>query len=158
MRRLSPGLFAWAMLALATLSPAAQGGPPRPYKGALDFAVLDVQPVSATQVVVRGSLAGEETFLGRFRGEVVYLIDLSTGTFEGSLYKRAANRDLLYETPTGHFTATSSEGGLTILGGTGRFRHAAGSGTYVSVWTDPTQTALRVTFDGTISFDASDRP
>jgi hypothetical protein len=68
---------------------------PTPYKGRFDFTTIDVQPVSATVLLIRGSLAGNETHLGRFTGEVEYLADLTTFAFESSLAKTAAGGDRL---------------------------------------------------------------
>lgn len=157
MRRRALGLSGPALLLLAAVPAAARADQPRPFKGAFDFAVTDVEFLSATEVLVTGSLAGRETVLGRFAGEVVYLVDLTTGTFTGSLYKVAANGDRLDQTVTGAFTATGSEGTFALVGGTGRFVHAAGGGTYVNAWTDPARTTGRVTFAGTITYSPSDR-
>jgi hypothetical protein len=142
---------------LATPSPAARADPPRPYKGAFDFATVHVQVLSPTELLITGSLAGQETHLGRFEGEVTYHVNLADGSFAGSLYKEAANGDLLYETLDGQFTATGSKGRFELTGGTGRFRHATGSGGFTGIWTDPLQTTAHITFSGTIDFDASDR-
>src|SRR4051794_17474772 len=67
MRRRLPCLL---LLALAAPSSTALADHPATYKGRFDFATVDVQPVSATEVFVRGRLAGNETLLGRFTGEV----------------------------------------------------------------------------------------
>jgi hypothetical protein len=157
MRRRFLCLLACALPALATQLPAAHADQPRPYKGAFNFAITSVESLSETEVFVTGSLAGEETFLGRFEGEVQYYVDLSTGAFYGSLVKEAANGDLLYETLTGQFTATGSVGAFVMTGGTGRFLRATGGGTFVGVWTDPAMTTARVTYGGSIDFHASDR-
>jgi hypothetical protein len=157
MSRHLPSLRAVTLLTLTTMPVTAHAGQSRPYTGAFDFAVLDIQPVSQTGLMITASLAGHETFLGQFKGTVVYVVDLTNGTFSGSLVKQAANGDLLYETLTGHFTATGSEGDFNLNGGTGRFLHAAGGGTYVNVWTSQDMTTGHVTFSGAIDFDASDR-
>jgi hypothetical protein len=148
MRRHHAGLLLLALFAMA--APTARADGPDNYKGAFDFAIVDVQPISPTEVLIHGSLKGRETLLGKFEGQVEYLVNLSTRTFTGSLSKTAANGDLLFEDLTGHFTATGSEGDFTITGGTGRFRRATGGGTYVSVWTNAAMTASHVTFHGTL--------
>src|SRR5262245_41699829 len=91
-------LFLLTLAALADRSPMARADHPATYKGRFDFTTVSVQPVSDTEILVHGHLAGNETLLGRFTGEVEYLVDLNTFTFEGSLAKTAANGDLLYET------------------------------------------------------------
>ena len=152
MRRRLLCLFACALPALATQLPAARADHPRPFKGAFDFAVVDVQLLSQTEILVTGRIAGRETHLGRMEGQVVYVVDLLSGAFYGSLHKQAANGDLLYQTLSGQFTATGSEGEFVITGGTGRFRHATGGGTFTGVWTDPTMTTAHITFDGSIDY------
>ncbi len=125
---------------------------PATFKGRFDFTTLDAQLVSPGVLLVRGSLAGNETLLGRFTGEVEYLVDLTTGTFAGTLTKRAANGDLLHQALFGVFTATGSVGEFIVTGGTGRFRGATGGGTFEGVWTDPSLTTAHITFDGELAF------
>jgi hypothetical protein len=151
MRRRLPSLCLF-LCALATPSSSALADHPTPYKGRFDFTTLDVHPVSATVLLARGSLAGNETHLGRFTGEVEYLVDLTTGAFAGALTKTAANDDRLDETLAGQFTATGSEGTFTITGSTGRFRGATGGGSFVGVWTDPDLITAHVTFDSSLAF------
>jgi hypothetical protein len=141
-----------ALAVLAILPSSTRADHPTPYKGRFDFTTVDVQPVSATVLLVRGSLAGNETHLGSFTGEVEYLVDLTTYAFEGSLTKTAANGDLLYETVTGQFTPTGSLGEFTITGGTGRFQGATGGGSFEGIWTDPDRITAHITFDGSLSF------
>ena len=86
------------LLALATLAApfaTALADHPATFKGRFDFATLDVVPVSDTTLLVRGSMAGNETLLGRMTGEVEYLVHLTTLAFEGTLTKAAANGDLV---------------------------------------------------------------
>ncbi|HWE38714.1 MAG TPA: hypothetical protein VG406_19355 [Isosphaeraceae bacterium] len=146
-------LLACALPALATPPPDARADHPRPYKGAFEFATVDVQVLSPTEVLVTGSLAGKETILGRFDGLVLYIVDLSTETFSGSAVKRAADGDLLFETLTGQFTATGSEGTFVVTGGTGRFSEATGGGTFTGVWTDAAMTTAHITFNGRMGLD-----
>jgi hypothetical protein len=157
MRRHFLRLFACALLALTAIPETARAGQSLPYRGQFDFAVVSVEPVSQTEVLVTATLAGEETHLGAFEGVVQYYVDLTTGMFVGSLYKQAANGDELYETLTGQFTATGAMGDFSMTGGTGRFLSATGGGTYVSAWTDAAMTTGHVTFSGSIGYDASDR-
>lgn len=149
MLRCLPGLL---FCALAALPLTAQADHSVTYKGRFDFTTVDVRPVSDTVLLVRGRLAGNETHLGRFTGEVEYLVDLTTFAFEGSLTKKAANGDLLYETLAGQLTQAGSLGDFTITGGTGRFRGATGGGSFEGMWTDPDMITARITFDGALSF------
>jgi hypothetical protein len=125
---------------------------PGNYSGRFDFAVVSVQPVSPTELFIRGRLSGKEVILGKFTGEVDYLVDTTAGTFVGSVTKTTADGALLKQTLTGHFTATGSEGDFAIVGGTGRLDGAFGGGTFVNAWTDASKTAGVVTFDGSLSF------
>jgi hypothetical protein len=152
MRRRLPSLLLYALAALAALSSTTLADHPATYQGRFDFTTVDVQPVSPTVLLVRGSLAGNETHLGRFTGEVEYYVDLTTFAFAGTLTKTAANGDLLYETVTGQFTPTGSVGEFTITGGTGRFQDATGGGSFVGTWTDPDMITAQITFDGSLSF------
>jgi hypothetical protein len=151
MRR-RPSLFVLCTLT-AVVAPLgiASAGDPGNYSGRFDFAVVSVQPVSATELFIRGRLSGKEAILGTFTGEVDYLVDTTAGTFVGSVTKTAADGDLLKQTLTGHFTATGSEGDFAIVVGTGRFDGAFGGGTFVNAWTDASKTAGVVTFDGSLS-------
>jgi hypothetical protein len=148
MRRSLPSLF---LCALAAVSSTAMADHPATYKGRFDFAVTEFVPISETEVFVRGSLDGVETLLGKFTGEVEYLFNPKTGVFTGSLTKRAANGDLLYEDLKGQFSPTGSAGTFAITGGTGRFRGATGDGTFEGVWTDPNMITAHITFDGSLS-------
>jgi hypothetical protein len=125
-----------------------------PYKGRFDFTTVGVPTVTSNGLLVRGPLTGNETHLGRFTGEVEYLVDLTTPTFafEGTLTKTAANGDRLVETVTGQLTEEGSSGEFTIIGGTGRFQGASGGGTFNGTWTDAARTTTRITFDGSLTF------
>lgn len=150
MRRCLPPLLL-ALAALAAPSSTALADQPASYKARFDFKVVSVQPVSATELFIRGSLSGNATQLGRFTGEVEYLVDTDDGTFVGSATKKAADGDLLKETLTGHFTENGSEGDVSIVGGTGRFEGAFGGATFENTWTDASRSAGFVTLDGRLS-------
>ena len=107
--------------------------------------------MTQSELLVTGSLNGNETHLGRFTGQVQYSVNLQTGAFSGTLFKVAANGDQLYESLSGQFTATGSVGSFLMTGGTGRFENAAGSGAFVGTWIVYPSTAV-ITFDGTISY------
>ena len=151
MRRYFPRLLL-ALAVLAAPSATARTGHPVPYKGQFEFSTVVARPVSETVLYVRGSLAGNETLLGRMTGEVEYLVDLTTFGFEGTLTKAAANGDLVDQSLSGQFTPTGSVGEFTITGGTGRFQGATGGGTFVGVWTDPDLITAHITFEGSLSF------
>ncbi len=145
MQRRFPRLLL-ALAALAAPTAPARAGHPAAYRGQFDFTTVSVTPLSDTEVLVIGLLAGTETHLGRFTGEVRYVVDLADFTFEGTLTKVAANGDRLSETLTGQFTPTGSVGEFTITGGTGRFQDATGGGEFVGVWTDPDLITAHITF------------
>lgn len=148
-----PGLILCALTTLAAPSSTALAGHPATYKGRFDFEVKEFVPITDTDVFVRGSLDGVETLLGKFTGEVEYLFNPKTGVFTGSLTKRAANGDLLYEDLEGQFSLIGSAGTFAITGGTGRFRGATGGGTFTGVWTAPDHSTAHITFDGSLSHD-----
>ena len=148
-RHLRPLLLTLA--ALAAPPSTALADRPELYKGRFDFAVTQSVPMSPTRVFVRGSLAGIETVLGTFTGEVQYNYNPKTGKFTGSLFKRASGGDLLYEDVDGQFTATGSTGSFVITGGTGRFKGAGGGGNFLGLWTSPTLSTAFITFDGSLT-------
>jgi hypothetical protein len=135
---------------LATPLSSARAAHPAQYKGRFDFTTVDVQPVSATVLLGQGSLAGNETHLGRFTGEVEYLVGPNFA-FTGSLAKTAGDGDGLDETVSGQLTPEGSFGEFTITSGTGRFQGASGGATFESTWTDAAMTAAHITFDGSLS-------
>jgi hypothetical protein len=152
-----PSLSALTLLVLASLPGPVRAGDATPFKGTFNFALTDVVPTPVDGVLfVTGSIDGNETHLGRITGEVQYYYDTGTGSFYGTLSKTAANGDALSMSVAGQFTTTGSFGTFTITGGTGRFTNATGAGTFVGRWINAPITAV-LGFDGTISYDASDR-
>jgi hypothetical protein len=86
-----------------------------------------------TTLIVRGTVAGTATYLGRFSGSYEDLVDLATVSSTGTFTLTAANGDQLFTTTVGredqftppnisHVTVIA-----TIVGGTGRFAGATGS-------------------------------
>jgi hypothetical protein len=155
MRLTVPSLSACALLISVILPTSSRAGQAKPYKGTFDFAVTSATPQPANVLFVEGSLAGHETHLGQFSGEVEYYV-YPDGSFSGTLTKAAANGDALALTLTGQFVPTGSQGQFTFTGGTGRFESATGSGTFQGQWVNYLFTAV-IEFSGTISYDASDR-
>jgi hypothetical protein len=78
MRRRLPGLFLVALATFAALTSTILADHPATYKGQFDFTTISAEPVSSTELLVRGRLAGNETLLGRFTGEVEYLVGTSS--------------------------------------------------------------------------------
>jgi hypothetical protein len=85
------------------------------------------------ELAVTGEGTGNATQLGQFTFEYDELVDLTTGTGEGTYVLTAANGDTLTATWTGLGFPTSDPNVLSIIenatvtGGTGRFADAAGS-------------------------------
>ena len=98
------------------------------------------------------SATGQATHLGRFTRTETVLIDLSNGTFTGTLVFIAANGDRLKADATGHLTSPtgdSAEGTYVFTGGTGRFQNASGQASF-EVAADGLN--FDVTFNGTIQY------
>lgn len=127
----------------------------RPYQGELEVVVTGVSYPAADQMLIEGLLIGRATHMGQFHGIVEYLVDTTTGHFMGHVGRVTANGDELYESVVGGLTESGSMGTTTFTGGTGRFKNASGESVFVGTWTEPG--VATVQFEGTISYDASDR-
>lgn len=151
MRRHLPRVLLLALLALAAQPAMVPAAHAAVYKGRFEFTTASVTPVSETILIVRGHLAGHETIVGKFTGEVEYRVNLATYQFGGTLAKTAANGDVLHESLVGQFTPTGSVGTFKITSGTGRFRGATGDGSFEGLWTNPELTTAHITFEGTLT-------
>jgi hypothetical protein len=105
-------------------------------------------------VAMDGSLVGtgEGTQIGRF-SEVAYPV-INGNTFSATVILTAANGDQVFKMATGTITSngttTTFAGPFTVLGGTGRFVNATGSG-QVEMVLSPDGTIAQI-YDGTIQF------
>ena len=80
------------------------------------------------------------------------IVNLSDGTFTGTLEFTAANGDQLNADVEGHFTSPtgeSAEGTYLFTGGTGRFQNASGQAAFEVT---PDGMNFDVTFNGTIQY------
>ncbi len=162
-----------AALCLAFAAPAAAGDPIRPFRGwdsGLDLAP-GVPPAECVGAVIlyRGQGTGEFLHLGRAHVEVSHCtyVDLATGAgwFDnGTLTITAANGDTLVmaehgtfqlsPAPDGSMNSTINSLDWTVIGGTGRFMHATGSGGAHGFSVNATTPASTTTvwLSGTISY------
>ncbi|WP_435009021.1 hypothetical protein P12x_000267 [Tundrisphaera lichenicola] len=76
--------------------------------------------------------SGHSSSLGAIQYVAPHLFDFGTGIYTSFMVITAANGDELYAETLGHFnpldTSADAQSTYTILGGTGRFRGASGSG------------------------------
>ena len=96
---------------------------------------------------------GTGTVVGDFSAEAAIHFRHGATIGEGWWTITAANGDVLnlvFE-QTGSFETGCWEGPYTIVGGTGRFANASGTGTFVTT-SDATGSPVSSTLDGTISF------
>ena len=149
MRCSPPSLSALTLLVLTALPAPSRADQDTPYNGSFGLTLTSVKPLPKGGDRIKGVLAGEATFLGPFTGTVEYHV-FPDGSFVGTATKVAADGDQLTERLAGTLTATGSVGAFVVTGGTRRFKHASGSGTFVSTWTSTT-TAV-VTFAGSASY------
>jgi hypothetical protein len=143
-----PALALSALVALGTAGPtAAQQGVP--FKATLAGTIVE----SMGNTFVADD-TGEATHLGAFTAVQTYVF--SSGTdFTGSVVFEAANGDVLRGTFEGVDSPTGDlVGNFTLDGGTWRFTHATGKGTFAGV--DHQDGTFDAELDGTISYKASD--
>ena len=192
MKKFSRVLGVAALLVMATAGPAMAARPPDhllPIKGsvlALDNGQifptpdqpLDCPDWAEWQFFSRG--VGQVSHLGRAELDVVQcsMVVAPPGTIrsEGTTTLTAANGDMLIlaheldvETQYTNFPVPDGwegEGTWTVVGGTGRFALASGSGTVTAVgdiptddtpWQDLPAGSTSWTFNGMIEYDASNR-
>jgi len=148
----------------STARAAQRGATEVPIHGRCEVSFRPAPPPLLTPPLVRQLDTGTCVFshLGATGFDGVQVIDFAAGTQSGERTLTAANGDVLRLTHTG----TSAPGvvpgtidfvaNATVAGGTGRFAHATGQLRGVGTATFATQTSV-VTFDGWITYDASDR-
>ena len=109
----------------------------------------------------RSSAECRVSHIGLMQVETMQTINVATGSQLGTAEWTAANGDVLYAssqgtaTPTGATTIAFS-GTTTITGGTGRFANASGV-LNVDGWADNADGTGGFTYDGWITYQASDR-
>jgi len=157
----------WASLALlliaSTLTPAAvQAGQQVPFRAAWE-ADLTITPLVPPFVAVAGLGTGRAQHLGRFTAaSVAETVNLDTGEGDAAYRFTAANGDEVRV----HFAFTALpaspgvyaiQGVWQVVGGTGRFDGASGSGTYVGqvVFSGPLNALGQFELTGTISAPGS---
>jgi hypothetical protein len=138
-----------ALIVLTCAAPAA-AQKDVPFEGAFDGQIVASSGNHFTALDT-----GEATHLGRFSAVQTYVFSSPTD-FTGSVVFVAANGDTLHGTFEGVDTpAGVLMGTFTLDGGTGRFQHATGEGTFQGV--DHGDGTFAAELDGTISYKASDR-
>jgi hypothetical protein len=111
--------------------------------------VEDLPPASRK---ITASATGQATHLGRFTRTETLIVNLSEGTFTGTVEFTAANGDQLKADVAGHFTSPTgdrAEGTYVFTGGTGRFQNASGEAAFEVA---PDGMEFDVTFNGTIQY------
>ena len=133
----------------------------RPLRGSCT--VTSVELISfIPPILQQGSTAQcRVSHIGLMQVETMQTINVATGSQQGMAEWTAANGDVLYAssqgtaTPTGATTIAFS-GTTTITGGTGRFANASGV-LNVDGWADNADGTGGFTYDGWITYQASDR-
>jgi hypothetical protein len=137
--------FVVTALTILRFCPTASAAPPVPFRGSADLMVTGAEELPPAGRRLTAFATGQATHLGRFTRTETVIVDLSTGTFTGTLEFVAANGDRLNADLDGHFTSPtgeSAEGTYVFTGGTGRFQNASG------------EAAFEITADG-MTFDVS---
>ncbi len=139
-------------LTLLGICLSASAAPSVPFKGRADLVITGAEDLPPASRQITASAEGQATHLGRFTRTETLIVNLSDGTFTGTLVFTAANGDQLNADVEGHFTSPtgeSAEGTYAFTGGTGRFQNASGEATFEVT---PDGTNFDVTFKGAIQY------
>ena len=142
-----------AALTILGLGLPASAAPPVPFRGRADLVVTGQEFLPPASLRLTGSATGQATHLGRFTRTETIVVDLTNGTFTGTLVFTAANGDRLTADVAGHFTSPhldAAEGTYVFTGGTGRFHNASGQAAFEAKAVGPG--AFDVKFNGTIQY------
>jgi hypothetical protein len=118
-----------------------------PFKGSAELTLTGVQMHSGSTVLTYVG-TGNSTQLGLFSEVATVVVNNMTGSFSASVVLTAANGDQVFKRAVG---ANVSAGMFTVLGGTGRFVNATGTGVVMHVFSNGI-TDVAQTFEGTIQF------
>jgi hypothetical protein len=105
-----------------------------PFKGSFNVHVVSVAPVGPDHLQLTIETDVLATHLGRGAGPASAILDLNDYSYVGEVTWSAANGDAIFITFAGQFRSTATLGVLEnvetfeIVGGTGRFLGATGSG------------------------------
>jgi hypothetical protein len=139
-------------LTLLGLGLSASAAPSVPFKGRADLVITGAEDLPPSSRQVTASATGQATHLGRFTRTETLIVNLSDGTFTGTLVFTAANGDQLKADVGGHFTSPtgdSAAGTYVFTGGTGRFQNASGEAAFEVT---PDGADFNVTFKGAIQY------
>ncbi len=127
--------LALAWIALCINAPL-RAGEQVPFKGHFDLTISSAPtPVDATHVQFGVDATARVTLLGQARGPGVVVLDVTNLSYVGEATWLAANGDSVVFTFEGQFVPSDTPSVLNnvetfeIVGGTGRFEGATGSGT-----------------------------
>jgi len=149
--------FSATALTILGLCFSASAAPSVPFRGRADLVLTGAEDLPPASRRLTAAATGQATHLGRFTRTETLFVNLSNGTFTGTLVFTAANGDRLNADVEGHFTSpTGDSAGGTYLftGGTGRFQNASGRAAFEVT---PDRMNFDVKFKGTIQFQASRR-
>ena len=122
--------LALTALALLPLAYPAMAKDQVPFKG-VEVGELTGGPFNFPIATIFVVAEGEATHLGHFTVTGEYLVDVTDGTATGTFTITAANGDMLFISSIGHAlqppTLKETVEDVTVTGGTGRFKGAAGS-------------------------------
>ena len=159
----------WASLALALIAfafaPAAQTGQQVPFRATWG-ADITISPLAPPLVAVSGLGAGQALHLGAMTAQsIAEIVNLDTGAGVAAYRFIAANGDEVFvdfaftAIPTSPIVF-SIQGVWQVVGGTGRFDGATGSGSYVGevAFSGPGDAVGRFELQGTTSPPGSLKP
>lgn len=97
-------------------------------------------------------ISGNVTHMGKMEGTLLHCFNDDTYAFENGLFTMTgANGDSIYGEYTGQILGDYFTVEYTIIGGTGRFENAIGSGSGVGVFSDMTTFEFDAELNGDIS-------
>jgi hypothetical protein len=133
--RISKSLGLALGYALLCVGAPLRAGEQVPFKGSFNPAILSSTQTDATHVRLDLHVSVQATHLGKAEGPAFLILDVTTFHFVGETTWAAANGDAVFIKFAGQFSPSATPGVLDvvetfeIVGGTGRFKGATGTGT-----------------------------
>ncbi len=144
--------FSATVFTILGLCFSASAAPPVPFRGRADLVLTGAEDLPPASRRLTAAATGQATHLGRFTRTETLFVNLSNGSFIGTLVFTAANGDRLNADVEGQFTSPTGDSALgtyVFTSGTGRFQNASGRAAFE---VKPDEVGFDVTFKGKIQY------